>query len=207
MRNGKKILIISPHTDDGEIGCGGTISRFVREGCEIFYLALSHSFLQPDGHARSDLSGECKNALKVLGIKSYSILGFEARNFLRDRQMILDTFIQTKKEFNPNLIFVPISFDLHQDHQVVTEEARRAFRDCTILGYEMFGRKQGENFSFFIRLEKSDVEKKIKAFHQYKSQKFRRYYDPKVLTSLAMLRGLQIRCDYAEAFEPLLVIV
>ena len=141
MRNVKKILVISPHTDDGEIGCGGAISRFVREGCEIFYLALSHSFLQSDGHTRSDLSGECKNALKVFGIKSYSILGFEARNFLRDRQRILDTFVQIKKEFNPDLVFVPISFDLHQDHQVVTEEARRAFsRDCTVLGYEMFGR-------------------------------------------------------------------
>lgn len=207
MKNVKKVLVISPHTDDGEIGCGGAISRFVREGKEIFYLALSHSFLQPDGRTRSDLSGECKNALKVLGIKSYSILGFEARNFLRDRQRILDTFVQIKKEFNPDLVFVPISFDLHQDHQVVTEEARRAFRNCTVLGYEMFGRKQGENFSVYIQLEKRDIEKKIKAFHQYKSQKSRKYYDPKVLESLAMLRGLQVKCDYAEAFEPLLVIV
>jgi len=207
MKDIKKVLVISPHTDDGEIGCGGTISRFVREGKEIFYLALSHSFLQPDGHTRNDLSGECKNALKVLGIKHYSILGFEARNFLRDRQRILDTFIQIKKEFNPDLVFVPISFDLHQDHQVVTEEARRAFRECSILGYEMFGRKQGENFSFFVRLEESDLKKKIKAFHQYKSQRFRKYYDPKILNGLATLRGLQIRCNYAEAFEPLLVIV
>ena len=207
MKNIKKVLVISPHTDDGEIGCGGTISKFVREGKEIFYLALSHSFLQPDGHTRSDLSGECKNALKVLGIKSYSILGFEARNFLRDRQRILDTFIQIKKEFNPDLVFVSTSYDLHQDHQVVTEEARRAFRECSILGYEMFGKKQGENLSFFVILEERDIKKKIKAFHQYKSQKFRRYYNPKILEGLAALRGLQIRCDYAEAFEPLLVII
>lgn len=207
MKDIKKVLVISPHTDDGELGCGGTISRFVREGKEIFYLALSHSFLQPDGCARNDLSGECKNALKVLGIKRYSILGFEARNFLRDRQIILDTFIQIKKEFKPDLVFVPISYDLHQDHQVVTEEARRAFRECSILGYEMFGKKQGENLSFFVRLEECDIKKKIKAFHQYKSQKLRRYYDPKILNGLATLRGLQIRCDYAEAFEPLLIVI
>jgi LmbE family N-acetylglucosaminyl deacetylase len=85
----EKVLILSPHTDDGELGCGGSIARFVEEGLEVYYVALSACEKSvPDEYPQDILKKEVKRATKVLGIDNSNLLlfDFEVREFPLLRQ-------------------------------------------------------------------------------------------------------------------------
>ncbi|AKG92435.1 LmbE-like protein [Geoglobus ahangari] len=200
----ERVLILSPHTDDGELGCGGTIAKFVEDGKEVIYVALSACEKSvPDGFPKDILKKEVKAATQILGIKEKNLLlfDFEVRKFPTFRQEILDTLIQVKKDVSPDIVFTPSSFDTHQDHKVVREETLRAFKDCTILGYE----QPWNNITFdtiaFVPLDERHVDLKVSALKMYKSQAEKTYFDEKFIKSLARTRGVQIRTEFAEVFE------
>ena len=199
-----RILVISPHTDDGELGCGGTISKFIGEDKEVSYLALSTCETSvPKEFPRDILKREVTAATRALGIRKDNLLTreYEVREFPRLRQDILDTLIEVRKEIKPDLIFTPSSHDIHQDHKVTREETLRAFKQFTILGYE----QPWNNITFdtvaFVPLDESHIRKKIKALDCYKSQKNRSYLNESFIRSLAITRGVQINVKYAEVFE------
>lgn len=125
-----RILALSPHTDDAEIGCGGTLSKFKKKGCYIRLIAFSWCNLE-------SLKVEISESAKVLGIDNLDILDYPRRNFFLERQNILNFLydIATSEDFD--LILVPSTSDLHQDHQVICQEAIRAFKTSSIWGYEM----------------------------------------------------------------------
>ena len=69
------VLILAPHTDDGELGCGGTISRLLEEGNEVFYLAFSICEESvPEGFPKNALETEVKKATAHLGIPSKNLI-------------------------------------------------------------------------------------------------------------------------------------
>jgi LmbE family N-acetylglucosaminyl deacetylase len=198
----KTILVISPHTDDGELGCGGTIARFIEEGNAVHYVALSSCEKSvPEGCASDILKREVKKATKVLGIKKPILFDFEVREFPKFRQAILDTLIELRNSIKPEIVFAPSSFDTHQDHRTIYEETYRAFKQCTILGYEQPWNNITFNTLAFIALEQSHIDKKIVALNCYQTQKDRSYLNPGFIRGLAMTRGTQIEQKYAEAFE------
>jgi LmbE family N-acetylglucosaminyl deacetylase len=202
-----KIVVVAPHTDDGEIGCGGSISKFVEEGKEVYYVAFSiaRTSAVQAGFPENILEIEVKKAMEVLGIpKEHLILyDFPVRRFQEVRQDILEEMIRLKKEIQPDVIFVPSLNDIHQDHQVVAREGLRAFKRHTILGYE----EPWNNIVFesrsFITLEKVHIEKKIEALRCYESQMHRSYLTEDAIWGIAKLRGTQLEGGYAEAFEVL----
>lgn len=200
----KRILIISPHTDDGELGCGGSIAKFVEECKEVFYVALSACEKSvPKEFPPDILKKEVEKATGALGIKKENLLlfDFEVRNFPENRQAILDTLLEIKDKIKPDLVFTPSSYDIHQDHKVTREETLRAFKQCTILGYEQPWNNISFNTDAFIQLHEKHVKKKANALRCYDSQKNRKYLNEKFITSLAVTRGVQINVDYAETFE------
>lgn len=190
------VLIIAPHTDD-ELGCGGFIRRLSsNSNTKINYMAFS------TGHDRGSLFAECTKAIHEIGIQSTpDILDFSVREFPDNRQKILDTMIHKKQIYNPSLVLVPSSFDCHQDHRVIYEEAVRAFKDCSILGYELPWNNLSFSTQFYVKLTSEYLEDKIRSFKCYKSQVDRQYSDPECIRALAIMRGLQIRSRYAEAYE------
>ena len=202
----KRILVLAPHTDDGEVGCGGSIHRFLEEGVEVYYAAFStarkslRSGLPPD-----TLEKEVKEATSTLGIPRGNLLLFDyaVREFPKYRQEILEELIMLRTKISPDLVFVPSPTDIHQDHKVVADEALRAFKRVTVLGYE----EPWNNIVFvtrnFIKLKKSDVEIKAEALKCYRSQIHRAYFTEDFVWSLARMRGIQIENEYAEAFEVL----
>ena len=134
-----KILIIAPHTDDGELGCGGTIARFIEEGKEVYYAAFSVAEKSvPEGFPKNELEIEVKRAMKILGVPENNlfIYRYEVRTFSYYRQDILEELVKLKKKLEPTLIFIPSLNDLHQDHKTIAEEGCRAFKTATLLGYE-----------------------------------------------------------------------
>jgi LmbE family N-acetylglucosaminyl deacetylase len=199
------VLVFAPHTDDGEIGCGGSIAKFVEEGRELYYVAFSvaRTSAVQNGFPENILEIEVKKAMQVLGIPEDNLIlyDFPVRKFPEIRQSILEEMIKLRRELRPDLIFVPSLNDIHQDHQVVAREGLRAFKRHSILGYE----EPWNNIVFesrsFITLEKRHVEKKVEALKCYESQMHRAYLNERAIWGMAELRGTQLEGGYAEAFE------
>jgi LmbE family N-acetylglucosaminyl deacetylase len=205
IENFKKVLILAPHTDDGEFGCGGTISKIIETGTEVFYVAFSSCEESvPEGFPKNILVKEVQEATKHLGIApdKLKVLNYRVRRFSYHRQEILEDLIQIRKKIDPDVVFIPSIEDVHQDHSTISNEAVRAFKNSSIFCYEL----PWNNFNFsmdcFVVLELKHIEKKIQAIKKYQSQSgIRPYASEDFLKSLASVRGVQIGVKYAEAFE------
>lgn len=207
-----RILAISPHTDDVELGCGGAVARFVEEGAEVFIAALSSARESlPQGLAEDTLRTEFGAATLSLGVspQNASVFDFPVRRFPEMRQEILDCFIRLRKEIRPQLVFIPCSFDVHQDHSVVCAEGVRAFKDGSVLGYELPWNTMKVETQVFMKLEQSHIDKKWSALEQYHSQLSvgRPYFSRSFIEGLARVRGTQIKSLFAEVFEAIRVVL
>ena len=199
----KNILVLAPHTDDGELGAGGTISRFLREGATVTYAAFSTAEESvPEGLPKDILKREVTEATKRLGIASENlvIFNYPVRKLNFHRQEILEHLIDIRKN-NYDLILIPSLSDVHQDHSTISTEAVRAFKNTTILGYELIWNNLSFNTTCFITLEKQDIENKIHALNAYESQHQRTYMKSEFIFSQAQVRGVQSGQIYAEVFE------
>lgn len=200
----KKVLVLAPHTDDGEFGCGGAIARFVREGAQVTYVAFSAAEQSVLPHLPRDiLRTEVKYATQSLGLATDDciVLDYHVRKFPEMRQDILETMVKLARSFSPDVVFLPSYTDTHQDHQVITQEGFRAFKRTTILGYEVPWNNLDFRTSCFICLTEDDVRAKVRALAMYESQAHRSYASEEFVRSLATVRGIQIAHPYAEAFE------
>lgn len=200
----KKILVLAPHPDDGEFGCGGTLHRLVQEGHEIRYIAFAdcHESL-PEGFPKDTLRKELISATSKLGIlqAKVSLLDYKVRTLNFDRQRILEFFVKTRKEYQPDIIFTPCTKDIHQDHSTITKEAIRAFKTSTIYGYELPWNLFELPSRCLFKLSMKNVEAKILAINEYASQHGRVYSSSDYVKALALTRGTRIGVEFAEAFE------
>lgn len=198
------VLVLAPHTDDGELGAGGTIHRLISEGCIVHYVAFSTAEESvPDGFPANVLEIEVRNATKVLGIKTENLHVYKHHvrklNFVR--QEILETLIKLKKNIKPDLVLIPSLNDIHQDHQTVAVEGLRAFKDTSIWAYELLWNNITFETRCFVKLKEENVSKKYEALQEYKSQGFRDYMSKEFIYAQARVRGVQSRNEYAECFE------
>ncbi|TCV26777.1 PIG-L deacetylase family protein [Vibrio crassostreae] len=199
-----KILILAPHTDDGELGLGGTIKKLVDLGCKVYYIAFSAAEESiPECFDRNKTRQEVLQATSILGIESdnVKVLNFKVRHLQDCRQKILDELIIIRKMVDPDVIFVPSSDDIHQDHQAVNREGVRAFKNRTVLGYELIWNEFSFNSDLLISLTRSHIEAKFNALSMYETQSGRAYMSEEFIFGLAKSRGVQIGVEYAEAFE------
>src|SRR5207302_8619598 len=135
----KRVLVLAPHTDDGEFGAGGTMTRLVEEGAEVRYVAVSSATRSlPEGFPPDTLAREVKEATAELGIheERLTVHDFDVRTFPEHRQDILEVLVALWDEWQPDVVFQPSLHDVHQDHQTIAEEGLRALKRTTILGYE-----------------------------------------------------------------------
>ncbi len=200
----KRVLILAPHTDDGEFGCGGAISKFLAKGTDVFYVAFSTAEKSvPEGFPKDILKKEVTLATSKLGISPSNLLlyDFTVRELPAYRQHILEIMVELKKDLKPDLVFLPSLGDLHQDHQTVAMEGVRAFRNATLLGYEEPWNNLAFSTSCFIALDEINIKDKLAALACYESQARRPYANEEFIRSLATTRGTQIGVPYAEAFE------
>jgi LmbE family N-acetylglucosaminyl deacetylase len=202
--NNQKILILGPHTDDGEWGAGASIARWIRQGNKVWYAAFSAAEESVLAEFPPDvLRTEIVEAASVLGIPKENVRVFhhKVRYFPRDRQDLLEEMIRLRHEINPTLVVLPSSYDTHQDHKVISEEGFRAFKRCSILGYEIPWNNRKIDLTYFQHLDEEDIASKVRAIAAYKSQVFRNPHYEEFIRSLAVQRGFQVGCRYAEAYE------
>jgi len=200
----ERILVLAPHPDDGELSSGASLRRWSDEGKEIWYTAFSPCNKSlPAGYAPDQLYDELRSAVSKLGIdNSHTItFNFPVRDFPEYRQAILEEMIKLKKELSPDLVLLPNSKDVHQDHHVIYEEGLRAFKHSRILGYELPWNSLSFDSNFHVKVSVSHLDAKMNALHEYKSQHHRPYMKDNFIRSLARVRGIQINTEFAEAFE------
>ena len=198
------ILVLAPHTDDGELGLGGTINKMISEGKNVTYAAFSTAEESvPEGFPKDILKTEVRNATSVLGIKPENLLifNYQVRKLNFSRQEILEDLIRIRRDSHFDLVFMPSIHDIHQDHTTMAKEGLRAFKNTTILGYELIWNNLTFNTQCFIKLNKEHIDAKIRALKEYHSQGKRDYLSEDFIRSLARSRGVQAGCEYAEAFE------
>ena len=199
-----RVLIMAPHTDDGEFGCGGSIARFIEEDVDVFCVAFSaceQSVIKT--LPKNILISEVKAASRVLGIKRQNLilLNYEVRTFNFRRQEILDDMIRLRRDISPDFVFMPQLQDIHQDHHTIAEEGLRAFKFASIFCYEIPWNNLTLTTSAFIHLQDRHVKRKISALSKYKSQSHRSYANEEFIRSLARTRGAQSGARYAETFH------
>jgi LmbE family N-acetylglucosaminyl deacetylase len=200
----KRVLVLAPHTDDGEFGCGATLARLVDGGTEVRYVAFSIATRSlPDGFPPDTLAREVREATAELGIPEalLDVHDFEVRTFPEHRQEILELLIALWEEWEPDAVLQPSLRDIHQDHQVIAAEGLRAFKRTTILGYEIPWNNFNFDYQAYVALDREHVERKVRALAKYESQQHRRYSDPEYVWNLARTHGVNVNREFAEVFE------
>jgi LmbE family N-acetylglucosaminyl deacetylase len=202
-----KILFLSPHTDDVELGCGGTIIKFLEEGNTISWVVFSTAEESlPADVPKDTLKKEFIAVAEGLGLKeeNYRIFDFKVRHLTSERQNILEELVRIKAQFRPDMVVGPSLNDFHQDHKVVADEMVRAFKtESSIICYELPWNHMTFDVQLFVRLNRRHIARKSEILKNYRSQlaKQRAYFSEEFVHGLAKVRGVQCNSEYAEAFE------
>ena len=197
---GLELLCIGAHSDDLEIGCSGTVLRFLRELPveRVTWVVLSGS---PD-RAREARQG----ARRVVGRRRGTRIvqaDFRDGFFPYTAVPIKDFFETLKGEVDPDIIFTHYRDDLHQDHRLVNELTYNTFRDHLILEYEIM-KLDGDlgNPNVYVPLDTATVRRKISLLMDtFGSQRGKRWFTEEIFRGLMRLRGMESGSSsgYAEA--------
>ena len=201
---GKRVLFLGAHPDDIELGCGALLHHIVKQ-TDVLCVTLSDNQKNPD---LKNVTNEHYESMKVLGIpKEKIVLGpFTTRVFPDSRQDILEYFLKLRKDFKPDLIFVHSKQDVHQDHNTMTDEALRAFRGITTLGFDVVRSSNGFFPHFLVEVTEEDVNKKIEALSRYETYQDRYYFNTELTRSIMVRHGALAECLFAEGFDILRIV-
>lgn len=196
---GKRVLFLGAHPDDIELGCGALIHQMAGQ-TDLLCVTLSDNQKNP---ALSSLVQEHHRSMAALGVPKESVvLGpFTTRIFPDQRQEILEYFLKLRKDFQPDLIFVHSKQDIHQDHNVMTEEALRAYRGITVLGFDVVRSSYGFFPHFLTEVSEADVEAKIRALGEYQTYRDRYYFNAELTRSIMVRHGALAEKPFAEGFD------
>jgi N-acetylglucosamine malate deacetylase 1 len=206
MMQCRRLLVLAPHTDDAELGCGGTLARLLDMGVDAYVAVFSTAKDSlPEGAPSDTLKKEFLKAMGLLGVPSEHLIvhDYPVRLLSYHRQEVLENLVSLGRDLSPDVVFVPSGSDLHQDHQVLYAEAVRAFKRLTLWGYELPWNHITFGAQAFVTLERAHVERKWEAMQAYQSQieLGRPYFTRTFIEALACVRGTQVGTQYAEAFE------
>ncbi len=216
----KKILILSPHADDEILGCGGFISKYSKLSYQINVLILTNANKgAPEIYSTREIQkirNESKQANKLIGTKKLFFENLPALN-LNNYPIYKITNVINKYvgDINPEIILIPSSNDIHDDHKIIFKAAKVSLRFNKksnlkkILSYEVLSETEWNeneksfNPNYFVSLSISDLNKKVKAFLKYKSQvkKFPHPRSKEGIINLSKVRGSNIFTNFAEAFR------
>ncbi len=196
-----RVLCLGAHSDDIEIGCGGTILALLeRHDNVVFRWIVFSSNEERAGEARASADSFLEHAReKHVVVKNYRDGFFP---FLGGQ--IKDEFETLKREFSPDIVFTHHRDDRHQDHRLISDLTWNTFRNHLILEYEV-PKYDGDLGApnFFVPLEKSACSRKIQIIiDSFQSQSQKQWFDEETFLAILRLRGMEANSPtrYAEAF-------
>jgi LmbE family N-acetylglucosaminyl deacetylase len=219
----KNILIIAAHPDDEILGCGGSASRFVREGYDISTLILGEGItsrdLRRDACKREnnilEIKKQITDANKLIGVNKVYALNYPDNRF--DTVPMLDLVKEIEKikdELKPTTIFTHYKGDLNIDHRITSTAVLTATRPLPsenleeIYFFEILSSTEwnySSNFrpNLFIEISEEDLSKKLSAMGVYTGE-LRNYPHPRSLEGIkvsAKYRGMGVGKKYCESFQ------
>jgi LmbE family N-acetylglucosaminyl deacetylase len=202
--SGKHVLFLGAHPDDIELGCGALLHH-IAEQTDVLCVTLSDNQKNPD---LQNVKKEHYESMAVLGVPEEKIIlgPFTTRVFPDSRQDILEYFLKLRGEFQPDLIFVHSRQDVHQDHLTMTEEALRAFRGITVLGFDVVRSSYGFFPHFLVEVTEEAVNKKIEALSKYETYRDRYYFNSELIRSILIRHGALAERPFAEGFDILRIV-
>lgn len=201
---GRRILFLGAHPDDIELGCGALIHKIVNK-TDVLCVTLSDNKKNP---LLQNVKDEHHRSMEVLGVPAERVVvgTFETRRFPQARQEILEYLIGHNREFRPDIVFVHTRADIHQDHNTLTEEALRAFRGVTVLGFDVLRSSYGFFPSFLVEVSEEDVQAKLNALACYETYQGKYYFDPEITRATLIRNGAIAERKYAEGFDILRIV-
>ncbi len=201
---GKRALFLGAHPDDIELGCGALIHH-IAPISDVLCVTLSDNQKNP---LLKNVVDEACRSMAVLGVpKDRVVFGpFTTRVFPQDRQDILEYLLKLRADFQPDVIFVHSKQDMHQDHQTMTEEALRAYRGITVLGFDVVRSSYGFFPHFIVEVTEEDVQAKINALAQYETYRDKYYFNCELTRSILVRHGALAEVPFAEGFDILRIV-
>jgi LmbE family N-acetylglucosaminyl deacetylase len=201
---GKRVLFLGAHPDDIELGCGALLHQIVNK-TEVLCVTLSDNQKNPD---LQNVKDEHLKSMSVLGVSAEKVVfgPFTTRVFPDSRQEILEYFLKLRRDFQPDLIFVHSQHDIHQDHNTMTDEALRAFRGITVLGFDVVRSSYGFFPHFLVEVSEESVNKKIEALSQYETYRDKYYFNSELTRSIMVRHGALAEIPFAEGFDILRIV-
>lgn len=201
---GKRVLFLGAHPDDIELGCGALLHHIVKQ-TNVLCVTLSDNQKNPD---LKNVKDEHYRSMKILGVpKEKVVFGpFTTRVFPDSRQEILEYFLKLRKDFKPDIIFVHTKQDVHQDHNTMSDEALRAFRGITVLGFDVVRSSYGFFPHFLAEVTEEDVSAKIEALSQYETYRDKYYFNNELTRSIMVRHGALAELPFAEGFDILRIV-
>ncbi len=200
-QRGCKVLCLGAHSDDIEIGCGGTILRLlnVYPEAEVKWVVFSAM-----GPRRREAQNSAKSFLKGAATRDVVLKSFRESFFPSREEGIKDYFESIKQSFAPDVIFTHYRHDLHQDHRVVSQLTWNTFRNHLILEYEI-PKYDGDLGvpNTFVPLDVETCRAKVtNLLTHFRSQGSRQWFTEDLFLALPRLRGMECNAQarYAEAF-------
>src|SRR5882762_3339902 len=196
-----RILCLGAHSDDIEIGCGGTVLRILEENpdAEVLWVVMGASGQRADEATASAKSFLARARQKEVIVKEFRdgffpYIGAEIKGF----------FEELKRRCAPDLILTHCRNDLHQDHRLVSELTWNTFRNHLILEYEIL-KYDGDlgTPNLFVHLDEATCQRKIGTLMEcFKTQQDKDWFTPDAFLSLLRVRGVESKAPgkYAEAF-------
>jgi LmbE family N-acetylglucosaminyl deacetylase len=196
-----KLLCLGAHSDDIEIGCGGTVLRLAAEVRDLIVRWIVFSGASPRG---TEARNSADAFLERISKKRIEVLSFRDGYFPFQGADIKDCFEALKRDFDPSLILTHRLGDAHQDHRLLAELTHNTFRDHLVLEYEI-PKYDGDlgNPNFFVPLAKAQVSRKVEIVGRYfPSQRERSWFSDETFLAMARLRGVGCNAPegLAEAF-------
>ena len=197
----RQLLVIGAHSDDAEIGCGGTVLRLVAENPGV---AVTWVVLAAAGEREAEARASAE-ALLADAAEARVIVGGLRDGFLPYLGPVTkDFFEELKAQVDPDLVLTHQRNDLHQDHRVACELTWNTFRDHLVLEYEIpkwDGDMGAPNV--FVPLPEDLAARKVEhLMSHFASQRSKRWFTPDLFQGLMRLRGMECASDtgLAEAF-------
>lgn len=198
----KRVLCLGAHSDDIEIGCGGTLLKLIRAnpGLEVRWVVFS-------GKAPRQRETRRSAAFFLQGVRRATVQtkSFKDGFFPEQWAGIKAEFERTKRAFDPDLVLTHYREDRHQDHRVLSDLAWNTFRDHLILEYEIpkYDGDLGQP-NVYVTLEHDVCEQKIAGLMQhFATQRNKHWFTPDTFKALLRLRGIECASPtgWAEAFH------
>lgn len=198
---GLHVLCLGAHSDDIEIGCGGTMLKLLEEcpNTSVTWIVFSSQ-----GERRAEAEKSALHFLQTVERREIILKDFRDGFFPYRGEVIKEYFEQLKQQLSPTLIFTHYRHDLHQDHRLICELTWNTFRNHLILEYEI-PKYDGDLGSpnIFVHLDEKTCEKKIDLLlRHFLTQGNKRWFTDETFRSMMRLRGVESQASgsYAEAF-------